>query len=115
MPRSPLPDVDLHRVRAFCAARVPEHARNQVRLEADVEGCRVTIVESRAPWRPEYGPAWTRSAVASLRYSPTHHHWTLFWIDHNGRWHRYQRTPPTATIDSLLHELKRDPEHIFWG
>ena len=115
MPRPPLPDVDLHRIRTFCEGRVPDHARHQVRLEVEVDRTRVTIVERRAPWRPDFGPTWSRSAVASLRYSPTHRHWTLFWMDHNGQWHRYQRTAPTPTISLLLDEIDRDPTNIFWG
>lgn len=115
MPRSPLPDIDLHRIRTFTEKRIPERASHQVRLELEVNGSNVTIVERRAPWDPKYGPAWSRSAVASLRYSPTHRWWTLFWIDQNGQWHRHERTAPTPTVSTLLAELDLDPTGIFWG
>lgn len=115
MPRSPIPDVDLRRIDAFCEARIPARARHQVRLEVETKGCNVTIVERRAPWRPDFGPDWSRMPIASLRYSPTHGHWTLFWGDSNGTWHRYERMPPTPTISTLLDEMDRDPMRIFWG
>ncbi len=115
MPRSPIPDLDLHRVRQFCDDRVPASARDQVRLEVEVTGSKVTIYELRAPWKPEYGPGWTKSAIASLRYSPTHRRWSLFWIDHNGSWHRYPNAEPTATVADLLAEIGRDPTAVFWG
>ena len=63
-----LPELDLHRIQTFAEERVPARARHQVRLELDVNGSIVTLYELRAPWDPKYGPAWTRSAVASLRY-----------------------------------------------
>ena len=115
MPRSPLPDIDLHRIRTFAENRVPARARYQVRLEVEVNGSNVTLVERRAPWDPKYGPAWSRSPVASLRYSPKNRWWTLFWCDQNSQWHRYDRTDPTPTVSRLLAELDRDPIAIFWG
>lgn len=113
--RSPLPDTDMRRIRRFVEDRVPAHVRDRVRLELEVQGSAVTIVERRAPWTARMGPAWTRSAIASLRYSPTHRWWTLFWIDHNGRWHRYPRQGPTPTVSVLLTEIDRDPTAVFWG
>lgn len=115
MPRSPLPDIDLHRIRTFAEQRISERASHQVRLELEVKGSNVTIVERRAPQNPKRDPAWSRSPIASLRYSPTHRWWSLFWLDHNGQWHRYERAAPTSTVSTLLTELDRDPTSIFWG
>ena len=43
----------------WCAARVPEHARDQVRVECQVAAGHLTIVERRVPWREDFGPEWT--------------------------------------------------------
>ncbi len=83
-------------------------------MEVYVRGSIVTLYELRAPRYPKYGPAWTRSAIASLRYSPTRRRWTLFWMDHNGRWHRYGDSGPTPTVSALLAELDHDPTGVFW-
>lgn len=56
------------RTAVVCAARVPEHARHQVRVEYQVVPQHFTIVERRAPWREESAPVWTRFPVARLRY-----------------------------------------------
>lgn len=75
----------------------------------------MTLIERRAPWRPEFGPEWTRSPVARLRWSVRSRDWTLFWRDRNLRWHRYDYAAPTSDIATLLDEIDRDPTGIFWG
>jgi hypothetical protein len=113
--RTNIPELDLVRIRGFVDSRVPSHANHQVRLEVDVQGTAVTIVERRAPWRPDIGPAWSHFPIAKLKYSPTHQEWTLFWCDHNLRWHRYDRINTAAQVDPLLAEIDKDPTAIFWG
>ena len=50
-----LPELDVAQVQRWCAVRVPEHARNQVRVECEVAPRHLTIVERRAPWREDFG------------------------------------------------------------
>jgi hypothetical protein len=109
------PPLDIAAVIAYCEQRVPPHALYQVRMEAIVDRHAVTLVERRAPWRPEFGPEWTRSPVARLRWSVSRREWTLFWRDRNHRWHRYKYTAPTTEIARLLEDIDRDPTGIFWG
>ena len=78
-----LPDFDVARVQRWCAARVPEHARHQVRVECDIAARHLTIVERRAPWREDYGPEWTSFPIARLRYTATTKTWILYWRDRN--------------------------------
>lgn len=59
-------------------------ARNHlVRLELDIKGGSVTILECRPPWSPDMGPEWTRFAIARLRFTATRGEWTLYWRDRN--------------------------------
>ena len=88
-----LPDLDVARVQRWCAARVPEHARHQVRLECQVAPRHLTIVERRAPWREDLGPEWTSCPIARLRYTTVDKSWTLYWRDRNLRFHLYDRLP----------------------
>src|SRR4029450_3265040 len=73
-----LPELDVARVRRWCAARVPEHARHQVRVECQIAPRHLTIVERRAPWREDFGPEWTSFPIARLRYTLTDNSWTLY-------------------------------------
>jgi Protein of unknown function (DUF3024) len=96
-------------------ARLPDHAIGQVRIELDVDRDALTIRECRPPWRDDWGPEWTRSAVARLRYSTSRGDWTLFWRDRHERFHRYGYAAPTPDVTALLAEVDRDPTAIFWG
>ena len=50
-----LPELDVARVRRYCADRVPERARHPVHVECDIADRHLTIVECRAPWDPGAG------------------------------------------------------------
>src|SRR4051812_20887348 len=82
-----LPELDITRVQRWCAARVPEHARHQVRVECDIAARHLTILERRAPWRDDYGPQWSSLPIARLRYTATTNTWILYWRDRNLKFH----------------------------
>ena len=111
-PKPAPPELDLARIRRFCADRVPAHVREEIRIEAEVRGERVSIFECRPPWHPEI-TEWSRTPVAQLRYG-TKERWTLYGADRNGRWHRYDMVEP-GLAQSLLAEIDADPTGIFWG
>jgi hypothetical protein len=71
-----LPELDVARVQRWCAARVPEPARHQVRVECQVAPRHLTIIERRAPWREDFGPEWTTFPIARLRYTAADKLWT---------------------------------------
>ena len=110
-----LPELDVARVHRWCAARVPEHARHQVRVECEIAPRHLTIVERHAPWREDIGPEWTSFPIARLRYTTATKSWTLIWRDHNLNFHRYDLLAPSPSVEDLLAELDRDPTCIFWG
>ena len=109
-----MPELDIASVRRWCEQRVPEHIRNQVRVECDIGPGQLTIVECRPPWREDTGPEWTRFPIARLRYTQATRMWTLYWRDRNLRFHRYDQLEPSPDIDDLLTEIDRDPTAIFW-
>lgn len=82
-----LPEAEIDRVVRWCEQRVPEHVRDQLRIECEV------------------APRFARHAGT----------WTLYWLDRNLRFHLYDRVPPNPEVDVLLGELDRDPTAIFWG
>ena len=109
-----IPDLDLHKIRQFAAAQVPTEHQDQIRIEVDVRGPSVTIVECRPPWRADLGPEWTRQGVARMKYDNGANRWTLYWSDRNGRWHRFDLIQP-GSIDEILREVALDRTCIFWG
>ena len=89
--------------------------QDELRVEADVADRHLTIVECRPPWRADFGPEWTRFPIARLRYTQATRLWSLYWRDRNLKFHKYDRLPPSASIEALLAEVERDPTAIFWG
>ena len=114
-PKNVLPELDLARIRRCCEGRVPARLRGQIRIELEVRGRSVTIVECRAPWTPEIGPAWTRFPIARLRLVAARGVWILDWRDRNLQWHRHDRVDECRHVDPLLAEIQADPTAIFWG
>lgn len=110
-----LPETAVARVQRWCRDRVPEHVRDELRVEVDVAERHLTIVECRPLWRAEKGTEWTRVPIARLRYTKTTGAWSLYWRDRNLRFHAYEGVAPTAVIEELLAEVDRDPTAIFWG
>ena len=110
-----LPELDVQRVRRWCAARVPEHLHDELRVEVDAAPRHLTIVETRPPWREDFGPESTRFPIARLRYTKTTGLWGIYWRDRNLKFHRYDRAEPSTRVAELLEEIERDPTAIFWG
>src|SRR5690242_12166020 len=109
------PPNDVATIESWCERRVPAHVRDQVRVEAIVDGNRITIVERRPPLLDEFGPEWITVPVARLRYVHKDRQWRLRWCDRNERWHRYDSIEPTPDVFVLLEEVERDPAALFWG
>src|SRR3954468_14794203 len=97
------------RARRWCRARVPEHVRDQVRVEADIADRYLTIVECRPPWQVDVGAEWTRFPIARLRYVKGTGLWSLYWHDRNLRFHEYDRMPSSPSVEDLLTEVDSDP------
>ena len=110
-----VPELDLARIRRYCAERILARVAHLVRLEIDVEGRSITILECRPPWSPDMGPDWTRCPIARLRFTASRREWTLYWRDQHQRFHRYVRIDPTPDVGSLPAEIEADPTAIFWG
>ncbi|MDB4959381.1 MAG: hypothetical protein JWO36_6950, partial [Myxococcales bacterium] len=63
-----LPETDVGYAQRWVKARnerLPEHVRDQVRYELEVDPRSLTVVEFRPPWDPRrMGEEWTRSPIA---------------------------------------------------
>ena len=108
-----LPDLDIARVQRWCAARVPEHARHQVRVECQIAPRHLTIVERRSLAR---GP---RPGMDKLpdRTAALHHRGQDLdpLLARPQRFHIYDLHAWSNRVEDLLNELDRDPTCIFWG
>lgn len=94
---------------------LPPEAAKEMRYEMDIDSGAITLMECRPPWREEYGPEWTRSPIARLRYTKSRRVWTLYWQDRHLRFHIYDHVEPSANVEEQLAEVDADPTSIFWG
>ena len=113
MATSPLPEIDVERVRRACRRRVPDQFKDEIRLEVTVRGKHVSIHEQRPVWRGAPGD-WTSMPIAQLRYEGAGL-WTLYFGDRHGKWTQYLDLEPRQLIDVIINELDTDPTGIFWG
>lgn len=110
-----IPETEIIKVERFCAFHVPEDALHQVRLEHEVRGRSITIIERRAPWSPDHGPEWSSNPRAQIRWDADRKRFTLYCQASNDRWHVYEPLEPQRHIDPILAEIDEDPTCIFWG
>lgn len=97
----------------YCEDRVPPHVRDKIRNEYEIRGNAVTIFECRPPWRDDFGPEWSRTTVAQLRYEDRK--WAIYWSDRNAQWHFYDLFEPMPDLSAALAEIDLDQTSIFWG
>lgn len=110
-----MPELDVERLRRYCAEQTSKRPRGQSRVECEIATQYVTIVEYRAPWDPSSAMEWTRLPVARLEYTEATQTWQLYCRDRSQRFQQYMRVPPTSTIEDLVTELDRDPLRTFWS
>jgi hypothetical protein len=109
-----IPDADLRKIREYAERVVPPEFEEQIRMEVDVRGKTVTIVECRPPWREDFGPEWSRQGVARMKFDAASSKWTLYWSDSNSRRHIFGLISP-GSIAKILREVELDQTNIFWG
>ena len=104
-------------VAAYCEQRLPPLARHQVRLDVEIKGATLTIVERRVPFDAAGAgdvSAWTRLPVAQLRYG-SDQLWRVHWRDADERWHVDTEARPSPSLDPLLRHVDADPTAVYWG
>ena len=106
-------DLDLARIKKWCDAQWPEELWHEAKVEADVNGNTVTLVEVRPPWdgKGEH----TRWPIARLRFTQTTGLWQLYWRDRNLNFHKYDELPPSSTVQRLLNHITESKNPIFFG
>jgi hypothetical protein len=100
------------RLEAFCADRVPAHARAKVRLAFRINGSDVVLLEKRPRFRTNI---WGDTEIAKFKYVAIRREWRLYCKYSDLKWHGYENLPASRTFEALLEEVDRDPTHIFWG
>jgi hypothetical protein len=97
----------------YCAEKIPDHARHQIRIAFKIRGNSVTLFEERPYYQDN--SIWTSMPIANFRFDPNTTKWTLYCADRNSKWFLYMDIDSKENFDDLLSEVDRDPTGIFWG
>ncbi len=93
--------------------RPPGYVRNKVDLAFRLENQSVIIFEIREIWnRPDEK---VESPIAKATYVKKSNAWKLYWQPADLKWHRYEPTPETTTIEEFLAVVENDEFCCFWG
>lgn len=85
---------------------------DQVQLQYDTRGYRVTLTESRPLFIDP--SVWNTVKVAQFEYSTESLRWTLYWYDRKNRRQPYPTGRNKDTLEKLILEVDSDPTGIFW-
>lgn len=108
----PLPEEDVARVQRWVTRRNAGLPADKMRIEVEVAPRSLTLIECRAPWRPDFGPDWSRHPVARLRWTGTTGTWDLLWSTTRG-FRETGMSVPQGLVGRLLVETGRND--YFWG
>lgn len=106
-----VPEDAVAQIERFCDQR----SDDPFRLEFEVRGASITLIERRPPWAPEAESEWTSQPVAQLRHDADARTWSLYWPRASGRWTRYEDRGTAVDVAALLAEIDADPDGVFWG
>ncbi|WLT30422.1 DUF3024 domain-containing protein [Geothrix sp. PMB-07] len=98
---------------AYCAAKIPAHVQDKIKLSITWHGSKATLIEHRPYFLDS--SKWIDSPVAQLRFDSATGLWHLFCRDRNQRWHSFQPMPSSSNLHKLIAEIDRDQTGIFWG
>lgn len=90
---------------------VPEHVRDKLRVEYEIEGHTVTLNERRPYFRDP--SQWTTLGIARFRYSRPNDQWQLYWQRATGKWQVYGK--PSSELASLVALVRNNDRGAFWG
>ncbi len=108
-----LPEIEQQRVDRLLGQLCDERTKpDQVKLQFDTRGSRVTLTESR-PLFIDPG-VWNEIKIAQFEYSSESLSWTLYWYDRKNRRQPYPTGRNRNTLEKLMLEVNSDPTGIFW-
>ncbi len=93
--------------------RPPTHVRNEVDLAFRLEKQSVIIFEIRDAWKRPGEKI--ELPIAKATYVKKTNSWKIYWQRADLKWHRYEPTPETKTIEEFLAVVEDDEFCCFWG
>lgn len=107
-----LSEIESVRVHELLEVFCKERASDSVKLEYNIKGNRVTLVESRPLFIDPH--IWNSVNVAQFEFIPELRTWILYWYDRKNRRQPYPTGRNRDILEKLVAEVGKDPTGIFW-
>ncbi len=110
-------DIDLQKIQnkvgRLCSKKTPEHLKDQLRFEYEIEKQNVIIYEIRPVWN---NPSeFTKLSMAKLTYVNSQKVWKLYWKRASGKWVKYEPKESAKDLGMLVQEIEKDSYGCFFG
>ncbi len=112
-----LANIDLQKIKIkigrFCSEKTPEHLKDQLRFEYEIEKQNVIIYEVRPFWKDP--SEFIKMPIAKLTYVNSRNIWKLYWKRANDKWTLYETRRSATDLGSMLKEIDEDSFGCFFG
>ena len=113
----PFNDIELHKIKkavgSLCDKRTPQHKKDQLRYDYEIEKQNVFIYEIRPLWNNP--KEFTKLSFAKLTYVKSQRIWKLYWQRANGKWIKYTDKNWNKSLGALIQEIDYDEFGCFFG
>ena len=93
--------------------RPPPQIRDQLEILYRISGHSIEIFEVRPFWRDQ--TKRVESPVAKATFVRTKHHWKVFWMRQDLKWHRYEPKAEVEALETFLEVVDQDQFGCFFG
>ena len=97
----------------FCEERIPDRVKDQIKMDYNIRGNYVTLIEKRRHYKNPN--EWTEQKIAQFRFNTENNKWSLYWWRHTEKWQKYEEVQPSNDLQELVNEVDEDPVALFWG
>ena len=110
-------DIDIQRIKkivgGLCSKRTPEHLKDQLRFEYEIEKQSVIINEVRPVWNNPN--EFMKLPMAKITFIKSQKLWKLYWKRASGKWYKYKPKESDPELNSLVQEIDEDTYGCFFG
>ena len=100
-------------VGTFCDNRVPDRARDQLKVGFRVEGQTIFVFESRPSW--DDPNKWMDHDFVKISYVKSRSIWKLYWMRASGKWNLYKPHGEDKDLGKLINTINEDRNGCFFG
>jgi len=93
--------------------RPPVHIRDQVDINYRIDNQSAELFEIRPVWNNPFEK--TELSIAKATYIKKSKNWKVYWQRQDLKWHMYEPTPNTETLEEFLKLVHEDKYACFFG